>query len=266
MWVYFIDDEPKYFESLKNTNIQDVWGIGKKLSHSLTKIGIFNAYQFIQHPYQGYSSILNIHGIKIWHELNGEPTINLESDDFIKKQICSSRSFANPLENLCDLESAISLFSENICRKLHQQRCSALSIMVFLEPHKSTEFIPSNKYSMHYKFEEPNCDVVSFTNVALKILRTLFVVGNKYKKAGIIIPELINNKYVQNNLFSSHSIRKKLSKLNFAISSINNNPSLKGNLVQLASSISSQKLNKTEYLSPLYSTKFEDVITINCKN
>lgn len=259
--VFVIDNERKYIDALYNTKIQNVWGIGSKLSAKLIKIGIINAYSFIKNPYQRYSTILNIHGIRIWKELCGEPCIDLESVETSKKQLCSSRTFALSIDNINELEVAISAFIESVYRKLQKQKCSARSIIVFLIPdevHKRSQ----GKTHSYYKFEEPKNDMLSLTSIALKLLKSIYLVGISYKKACVLIPEIIENDYVQNNLFCSHEKRDRLTKLKNAISEINSNLGTNNDVVHLATSVSQRSISKIEHLSQLYSTRFDELITI----
>jgi len=50
--VYVIDSEEKREKALKWTKIEDVWGIGRRLSKKLTAIGITTAFDFVQPEYE----------------------------------------------------------------------------------------------------------------------------------------------------------------------------------------------------------------------
>ena len=257
----FIISEDNRIDILKNTSIDAIWGIGKQLCQRLYRIGISNAFTFIQNPPLSYADILNIQGIKIWHELNGKPSIDLEGADIDRKQLCSSRTFSVPLTSIDELYSAISMFVENICNKLVKQNSCAVSINVFLYSGGKNNTLDYAKNS-YYKFEEPTYDIVTITKIALSQVKTLFKVGLEYKKAGIIIPEIIKTNEIQPCLFSNHQLRKKHSLLMDTLANINKNERTKDQ-VHLATISSQRNLVKNEYQSPLYTTAFDDIIKIN---
>lgn len=259
----FIIEEDNCRDILEKTLIQHVWGIGKKLSEKLIKIGIINANAFIQHPYESYSDILNIQGIKIWKELRGIHSIELESDDIDKKQISSSRTFSEPLVSKTELFGFFSLFAERICRKLNNQNCSAVSVSIYLYQNLKNDNKWTNANSSYYKFEEPISDIVTLTSMVLKMVESIYVEGVEYKKAGIIVPEIIDSHHVQNNLFYSHQQREKRKKLMNSLSYLNQNCQTK-DIVRVASNVSQQLPTKSDYLSRLYTTHFDQLITVKC--
>lgn len=259
----FIINEENYNDVLEKILIQNVWGIGKKLSEKLNRIGILNAKAFIKNPYESYSDLLNVQGIKIWKELKGIPSIELDSDEVEKKQISSSRTFSEPLVSLTELSYFFSLFAERIYRKLKKQNCSAISVTIYIYQNLKNDGGWSNVNSSYYKFEEPICDLVSLTSTVLKMVETIFREGVEYKKGGIIIPEIIDSQYVQKNLFYSHQQRDKRRLLMESIAHLNQNCQTK-DMVRVASNITQQSSIKSDYLSRLYTTHFDELITIKC--
>ena len=257
--VFIITDQNR-LNVLKNTPINDIWGIGKQLSNKLSKIGILNALSFVQNHYLSYANILNVQGVKIWQELKGVHSIDIEISEFDKKQLCSSRSFSTSLKTLNELYSAITMFAENICNKLITQKSSAVAITVFLYSNEAKGSIGSAKNG-YFRFEEPTYDIVTITKTAMCLVKSLFEVGGEYKKAGIIIPEIIMTNGIQRNLFSNHKQHSKNQLLMNAIVNINKNDKTK-NCIHLATASTRRNIVKSEHLSHQYTTKFDEIINV----
>jgi len=76
--VYSIDSEEKRIKALKRTKIEDVWDIGRKHAKRLQAKNIFNAYQFTQLPDDWVRKEMAVVGLRLKHELEGKPTLDLE--------------------------------------------------------------------------------------------------------------------------------------------------------------------------------------------
>ena len=71
--VCVIDTPEKRVKALQLTPIDDVWGIGRRLSVRLKAKGVQTAYDFIQLPRRWVRQTMTVMGERIWRELNGEP-------------------------------------------------------------------------------------------------------------------------------------------------------------------------------------------------
>ena len=130
--VCVIDSDEKRIKALELTQINGVWGIGRKLSNQLQKYGIHNAIDFANMPYFNISRIVNINGQRTWRELNGESCIDIKTITPEKKQICTSRSFPKAITEIDSLINAVSSFATIVSRKLRAQKSYAISISVFI--------------------------------------------------------------------------------------------------------------------------------------
>lgn len=261
--VCVIDSEEKRIKALAVTGVDNIWGIGRKLTNNLHRIGVYNAIDFCNKPYQSYYGILNAANIKTWFELNNKSCINIDTVNTSRKQLCSSRSFSESINDLNLLINAISIFAESICRKLKEQCCCAISLSVFIYTnafdHKQAQYYNSS----HVKLEEPTSDVITITSVAINALKSIFRENFEYKKAGIIITEVIDENNVQRTLFSSTTKLEKRQSLMNVIQKLNQKPNTVDS-VHLASALTKKNLIKQKHLSRQFTTRFDDIIEINC--
>ncbi len=95
--------------------IENIWGIGRKLTIRLRQLGIKTALQFAEMPQTMIHQILNITGERTWRELNGERCIPYEREATGKQSITASRSFAKDIYDIEYLSEAI-VCSRQLCR------------------------------------------------------------------------------------------------------------------------------------------------------
>ncbi len=260
--VYCIDSADELDKTLKSAKIEHVWGIGRKLSFNLRRIGILTAYDFIQKSYKAYSTLLNVNNIKTWQELNGISSIGSDSVDIERKQMCSSRSFSEPLMAIEELKLAISRFTENLSAKLNKQQCCASTIGVYI----STNLHKRDKSDCNiafYTFEEPTDNIILLTKTAINLLQTLYQEGVEYVKAGVLVPQVEAKHALQRNLFVSAKTREKHQELMKTLNIINSKSTIRDK-VHLLSAHTNKSIVKSEHLSRAFTTKFADMIEVKC--
>lgn len=260
--INIIKTENERVELLTQTKIEKVWGIGRKLSIKLKSIGIHTAYDFCSHPYEFYQNITNLSMMKLWHELNGIPCFGIESVMSKKRQLCSSRSFSMPIDTFSDLVSAISIFAENISRKLKEQKSVALSIGVFIHTNTCKNNDSQCFNSKCIEIDNPTNDLMTICRTAILALKSIYKKGVFYKKAGVYVPEVKNEEAIQLNLFSKYSDYNKRDKLMGSISSINTKLKFNNN-IKLASTLRNKPLIRNEHLSRCFTTNFNDIILVD---
>lgn len=263
--VCIIDTPEKQIKALELTPINGVWGIGRQLSKQFQKYGIYKAIDFANMSYDDIKRIVNINGQRTWRELKGEPCVDIETIPPDKKQICTSRSFSKAITEMDTLINAVSSFATIVSRKLREQKSYAVSISVFI--HTNAFRTDQEQYfkSSHIRLEEPTDDTLTITTVAVNALKAIFREGYAYKKAGVIISEIIDAKNYQPGLFSSPEEREKRHRLMSILDTINHSSNAT-DMVHTASFDPEIKLVKKELMSNHYTTRLSDIITINCNN
>lgn len=219
--VCIIDNEEKRLKALQLTEITDVWGIGRRLGKRMKDIGIVNALQFAQLPLDKVHMLVNVNGERSWRELNGEPCIDLEMTEANRKQICTTRSFRTSYTQIEPLRDAITWFCTNVARKLRQQGGCAKSMTVFIQTNSFRPDQPQHYGNLTVTFEEATDDTLAITSSAVKLLYGMFREGYAYKRAGVMITDIVSKANVQQSLFSDPASREKRSRLMRALDAIN---------------------------------------------
>jgi DNA polymerase V len=259
--VYWIQTEEARIKALKWLKIEDVWGIGRRHAQRLMQRQVHTAYDFTQMEDAWVKKHMTIVGLRLKHDLMGIPSLQLE-DVQPKKNIATTRSFEKNYTELHELKERISTFAFICAEKLRKQRscCRAFTIFLHTNPHRldAPQYHPSALIKLPFATQSG----MELSRFATQALQRLFRPGYLYKKAGIIIHDFVPEDAIQGTLFERPN--KKHIPLMHTIDRINH---LFG---QATVKLASQDLQRTwkmkqEKLSPRYTTRLSDILTIHVK-
>ncbi len=248
-------------KALSLTKIPDVWGIGRRLDKKFYNVGINTALQFADMGEDQVKRLVNINGQRTWQELNNTPCVSLEATETQNKQMCCSRSFGTMLTTFEELHHAIALFANILSRKLRERHAIAVSISVFIHTNSYRTDMEQYFKSAHRQLEEATSDTIALTQAATDCLSRIFRQGYSYKKAGIIINEITDESAIKLSLFTDSEKRENRKKLMNIIDSINRCSS-GHDTIHLAAYSPINDIVKSDYHSPSYTTRINDIISI----
>ena len=258
--VFILENEDLIKKVLKNFSIQDLWGVGRKYSRKLNQLNIYNALQLRNLNTDWLRKNFSINMVRLQKELKGEVSYSFDPNDSIRKSICTSRSFAKEVRDFNALNEYVSNFAVNCASKLRKQKsyCSKLSLFLMTNRFKSNakQYYPS----ITLEFLTPTNDNLEIVTMANRALKSIYSPNFIYKKAGVILHDTVLKKDIQMSLFDQID-RKKRKKLMCSIDYLNN--ILGKNKVRVASQGVKENLDfKRSNLSPSYTTKYSDILTI----
>lgn len=256
--VYLIDTEEKRVKALKWLAIEDVWGIGRKYAARLKEQGVNTAYDFTQLSDACVQKQFSIVGLRLKRDLSGIPTLDLE-DIQAKKNIATTRSFEKNITKIEDLKERIATFAVTCSEKLRKQKSCCKMLVVFLRTNGFRKDLPQYSRSSLIKLPFPSNSSIELVEFACIALESIFIAGYSYKKAGVIIMDFIPESQIQLSLFENSN--PKHEGLMKAIDKLNN----RFGQQKIRLSIQDQKRvwkMKQENLSPQYTTRIKDIITI----
>ena len=255
--VYVLDTDYKRSKALNYFPLNDIWGIGRRLSKRLQNIGCKNASDFVNLPEQWVKSNLSIVELKIQQELKGVSNLDLDSLK-IKKSIATTRSFEKPISDLGKLKERVSTFSLSCAEKLRRQNSLCNVMIVFIRSNYFRKDLKQHSCSRVVTLPYPTNSSFVLNNYALKAIENMFQDKIDYKKAGVIVTSLVPNNSYQLGIFENEDYRHK--PLMKTMDYIN---SKYGEKIKLANQDLKRKWKmKQEFLSPCYTTKIDDIIRI----
>lgn len=260
--VCMIDTEEKRFKALMLTPIEEVWGIGRRFSDKLKRQGIQTAYDFTRLDRHFVRKKMTVIGEQLWQELQGLPCKTLETEAQDKKQICVSRSFGYPVTTLKGMSEAIASHAGRCAKKLRQQNSYAASLLVLIQTSRFRNDLPQYFCNAVKAFDTPTSDSMEIVGGALEALKSIYKDGYQYKRAGVIITQIVPETAVQGFLFDAKN-RLKSAKLMATIDQING--IYQSRQVRLAvEGVGLQGKLRQELLSPNYTTNFKDLLIVKC--
>jgi DNA polymerase V len=258
--VMVLDSSDKIGATLRSIEVEDVWGIGRQYATMLRSFKIKTAWDFTQMPDSWVKKKMTIVGLRIKKELEGEPCLEMELLPAAKKAICTSRSFGELQTDLEPLKEAVANFASSCAAKLRQQKTCAQKVMVFIH---TNSFNPNDaQYAQNivYKLPVATSSSIELIKYSLALLDLIYKEGYRYKKAGVIVSDIVPETRVQCSLFDCTD-RAKQDALMHVMDKIN--ARFGSNAVKIATLGNGVRWKlRQEKLSPSYTTRWNDIITI----
>ena len=170
--------------------VDEVWGIGRKLSAQLKESGIKTIEDLRTAHIPTLRKKFSVVMEKTQRELQGVACFDLEDITPSKKQIISSRSFGESVKDIDTLKDAISTFVANASEKLRSQNSHAPVIHVFLKTNRFRTDQPQYMPSVAIRLPQPTNNSLTINLWGNHILKEIFKPHYLYKKAGIILCEI----------------------------------------------------------------------------
>ncbi len=217
-----IDTDEKRKKALKLFPINEVWGIGRRYAAKLEAIGVKTAYDFAQMPDSLVRATFNnIVIFRTWQELNGIDAVPNE-EMAKKKSICTSRSFNGMVTDFDTLKTHVSNYAARCAEKLRAQDTVASIIGVFLHTNLFREDLPQYWNFQEKRLTVPTNSTIDICKAATEVLKSIYVKGYHYKKAGVIVMGIGPNSPMQLDLFDYNAEQfQKMKRLDAVIDRIN---------------------------------------------
>lgn len=244
--VCIIDNEEKRRKALSLIRIEDVWGIGRRTGKRLRQYNINSALDFADMSLSRVRQLVNIAVERTWRELNNEPSVDIKKIEPLNNQICATRSYKKSIEDVEQLKTAISDYCETVALRLRRQGGCAQSVTVFIQTNSFRPELPQHYGSVTIPIEEATDDTLTLTSVAVKAVTALFRTGCAYRRAGVIVNEIVSKDAVQQSLFSVLGDREKRQRLMHTIDTINKNDGTRGMVHSASSNIRKDVMRKED--------------------
>lgn len=260
--AYVIDTEEKRIKALKWVGIGDVWGIGRRHAKRLQALNVKTAYEFTLMSDEWVRNNMTVVGLRLKHDLMGISSIDFEEKK-PKQNIACTRSFAGMLTDRQDLRERISTFAGTVAEKLRNDRLHTNAIDVFLMSNPFRQDLEQYVKTVRIKTEFPTNSTFEINRIAIMAMDMIYKPGVHYKKAGVIVHTITPADSFQMKIFGGENpkhqdILSVVDRLNRKIGDTK---------VRLGSQSLKRKWKmRRERLSPSYTSRWSDLITVNCEN
>lgn len=188
--VCLLDTQKKIEKALKWLPVEDIWGIGRKLSAKMHDAGVVKAYDLFQKPEMWLKETMGIHGIRMIKELHGIPQLVLDIPSK-KKSIATTRSFMEMIRDKEQLRERVKTFAFSCAEKLRRQDSCCKSLTVFIQTNRFHKELGVYNAALSYTFPNPSSSSVTLSKAADELFEKIFKQGFSYKKAGVIVSDFV---------------------------------------------------------------------------
>ncbi len=245
---------------LQQLSVSEVWGVGKRISLRLARMGIRTAWQLASACPKTMRAHFSVELSRTITELRGRTCIAWDTDRAKKQQIYSTRAFGRPVTQFDDLRQGLAWHAEKVAEKLRRQTSGAKTLTLFAH---ANPFASSGHYhkAVQHTFTQPTSDTRALVTAATSATDVLYRQGVLFHKCGVGAIEIMDNDVVQQTLFSTPL----------------HNPALMTCLDKINSRYGSQTIGsaakgthqpwrmKRDFLSPQYTTNWQHLPKINCR-
>lgn len=255
--------EEQRVKALKLTPIGDVWGIGRRVAPRLLAMGLTTAFDYVSMPQDWVYKNLGLCGLRVWNELNGKESVEEERDE-ARQSICTSRSFAETITDIQELSARVSDFAAKCAEKLRQDGTAAYCINTFLYTNRFREDKPQDFPDATIRLDMPASSTQEVVSAALKALKLIWKPGFEYKKAGVVVFDIVNRDERQLALFETDSAKKEKQDVLSQVMD-NVNVSSGQNVLRVATQRPGHYADgiRREHASRLFSTDWDSIIEIH---
>ena len=255
--------EEQRVKALKLTPIGDVWGIGRRVAPRLLAMGLTTAFDYVSMPQDWVYKNLGLGGLRVWNELNGKESVEEERDE-ARQSICTSRSFAETITDIQELSARVSDFAAKCAEKLRQDGTAAYCINTFLYTNRFREDKPQDFPDATIRLDMPASSTQEVVSAALKALKLIWKPGFEYKKAGVVVFDIVNREERQLTLFETDSAKKEKQDVLSQVMD-NVNVSSGQNVLRVATQRPGHYADgiRREHASRLFSTDWDSIIEIH---
>jgi DNA polymerase V len=170
---------------MRRLPVNEVWGIGSRLTQQLAQLGITTVWALAQQPTQRMQAQFSVVLARTVMELNGISCLDLAEIAPDKQEIMCSRSFKRPLDNLTELSEALAEFCSRAAEKLRAQDSTADRLTVFIRTNPFNPKEPQYQRSATLKLATGTQDTRRLINAAKQLLQGIYKDGYHYHKCGV---------------------------------------------------------------------------------
>lgn len=200
--VVNITDPVKRDWVLRNTDVSEVWGVGRKMKLHLDALGIKSAMDLAKADPWTLRKKFSVVIEKTARELAGTSCLELDEPDPPKQEICCSRMFGKRLTELPPIKEAVATYMMRASEKLRAQNSLCKKVRVCI---RTGMFNPDEaKYAngVVVDMPYPTDDVRLLTKAAVDALDRIFRPGFKYSKAEVMLLNLCQPGEYTDDLFA----------------------------------------------------------------
>ncbi|VVM49885.1 Protein UmuC [Pseudomonas fluorescens] len=261
--VVNITDPVKRDWVLRNTDVAEVWGVGRKMKLHLDTLGIKSAMDLARADPWTLRKKFSIVIEKTARELAGTSCLELDEPDPPKQEICCSRMFGKRLTDLPPIKEVLATYMMRASEKLRAQGslCKKVRICIRTGMFNPEEAKYANGVVVDMPY--PTDDVRLLTKAAVDAVGRIYQPGFKYSKAEVMLLNLCQPGEYTDDLFAT-SQPAESTRVMTVLDEINGRWG-RGTLHSASVASNPAWAMRREMMSQSYTTKLDQLWVVACK-
>lgn len=261
--VVNITDPVKRDWVLRNTDVAEVWGVGRKMKQHLSTLGIKSAMDLAKADPWTLRKKFSVVIEKTARELSGTSCLELDEPDPPKQEICCSRMFGKRLTELAPIKEAVATYMMRASEKLRAQNslCKKVRVCIRTGMFNSEEAKYANGVVVDIPY--PTDDVRLLTQAAVGALDRIFRPGFKYSKAEVMLLNLCQPGEYTDDLFAT-SQPVEATRVMTVLDQINERWG-RGTLRSASVPVDPDWGMRREMMSQSYTTRLDQLWSVDCR-
>lgn len=246
--------------ALERVELTDLWGVAGRMAARLAAIGIKTPLDLRRADGKFVRMHTSVVMERMVYELQGFPCISLEDAPPDRKMIIASRSFGQKVSKRHEMEEAVTTFMMRATEKLRRQdlACGRLAVFVRTDEHRPRD--PQYAAERAYNMPVATADTGKLNRGALIALDSLWRAGFDYKKAGVMLVDLVPAATVQGGLFDRPDDERSQARMK-ALDALNAKYG-RGTITFASMGRKPGWKLRTEFISRRYTTAWEDLLKV----
>lgn len=204
------EDEAEIMGYLEETDIGDLWGIGRRLSKRLYLDGVYTAADLARRSLMWVRGHLGVNGERTWRELHGEHCIELSHIDRpLQDSISETRTFPEDIDDYDYLRARIAIYATDCARQLRKMKGQCGSMTVFLSTNPFKPEYAGIHPSASQVFKDPVSDTVLIVKTAVSLFNSIFNPALPVKRGGVILNDIRPDNMMSSVFASEEELRRE---------------------------------------------------------
>ncbi|HAU4930566.1 translesion error-prone DNA polymerase V subunit UmuC [Aeromonas hydrophila] len=256
--VVDLRDEARRARLMAITQIEEVWGIGRRLTAKLESQGIRTVAELVAADPKSLRRQYGVVVERTVQELRGIPCADLEQLAQAKQQIICSRSFGERITQIGPMHQALAGYMERAAEKLRAEGMCCRHVTLFIRTSPFSDKAPYYGNQVSTRLAMPTHDTRALLAQIPALLPRIWRDEQRYQKGGVMLADFTPMGMQQGDLFAGDQQAPRSEALMQVIDKIN-----RGRLgkVYFAARGRDTKewMMKREQLSPRYTTRINEI-------
>ena len=246
--------------ALDRVELTDLWGVAHRMAERLKAVGIATPNDLRRADARFVRMHTSVVMERMVRELQGIPCISLEEAPPDRKMIIASKSFGRRVSGRREMEEAVTTHMARAAEKLRRQDLAAGRVVVFIQTDKHRPQDRQYVAELAVALPVATADTGKLNHAAMRAFDALWRPGHDYKKAGVMLLNLVAASEVQGGLFDTPDDPRSIARMQ-ALDALNAKFG-RGTVTFASMGRKPGWKLRTDFISPRYTTAWADLLKV----